>query len=105
MKIERYIWCIAKANKFCAQRVGAKQLNHTELRVIYAIRKLATSTHSTITQLLRQYQNIASENRVSYALKHLREMDLITKTNNTYALSPSGREFLALMRRYFLNIR
>lgn len=105
MKLEKYIFCFTKANKFCAQKVGASALNHTELMVIFAIRKLATSTHSTITQLLRKYQNIASENRVSYALKHLREMDLINKDGSTYALSPSGREYLALIRRYFINIR
>jgi DNA-binding PadR family transcriptional regulator len=105
MKIEKYIFSFPKANKLAAGKVGAQALSPTQLQVIYCIRRIGTATNSTIIQYLRRMQNTANENAVSYALRDLTANGMLEKTGRMYVISPSGREYMARVRQYLVNVR
>lgn len=106
MKIEKYIFCMPKAVKFASRKVGLVSiLSPTNLQVLYAVRRLSLSTNATIIHYLRKMQNTAPENNISASLRDLTAMDLIQRDTHGYSLSPTGREFLSLIRRYLVNVR
>jgi DNA-binding MarR family transcriptional regulator len=104
MKVDKYILCFPKANRWAGGKIGVAPLNPTEQQVLYAIRKLGTSTNTTIIEYLRKLQNVAPESGICNAIKSLTEKQLIERANG-YVLSPAGREYLALIRRYLVNVR
>ena len=105
MKIEKYIFCMNKANKWASSKIGAQALSPTQLQTIYCIRRIGTATNATIIQYLRKMQNNANDNAVSYALRDLTANGMLEKTGRVYNLSHTGREYLALVRRYLVNVR
>ena len=105
MKVDKYIFSFPKANRWASAKVGAPVLTPTQLQVIYAVRRLGTSTNTTVIQYLRKLQNNANENAVSYALRDLTAASLLLKDNRVYSIAPAGREYMALVRRYLINVR
>lgn len=105
MKIEKYIFSFPKANSWAAGKIGAQALSPTQLQVIYTVRRIGTATNATIIQYLRKMQNKANENAVSYALRDLTANGMLEKTGRVYNISPTGREYMALVRRYLVNVR
>ena len=106
MKVDKYILCMPKAIKWATTKLKlTASPSMGQLQILYAIRRLGLSTNATIIQYLRKMQNIAPENIVSNNLKALRELELVEQGEAGYSLSPSGREFLSLIRRYLVNVR
>lgn len=105
MKVDKYIFSFPKANRWAAAKIGVEPLSPTELQVLYAVRRLGTATNSTIIAYLRKMQNKANENAVSYSLRDLSNMGLLVKDNRVYNVSPTGREYMSLIRRYLVNVR
>lgn len=95
-----------KAIKFASRKMDLPSTpSPTDLQVIYAVRRLGLSTNATIKQYLIKMQNTAPDNNISMSLKELRGWNLIEKDAHGYALTPTGREFLSLIRRYLVNVR
>ena len=105
MKIEKYIFNFPKANRWAAAKYKLPALSPTQLQVIYSVKRLGTATNASIIQYLRKQQNTANDNAVSYALRDLTLAGMLLKTNRVYNLSPTGREYISLVRSYLLNIR
>ena len=105
MKIEKYIFCFNKANSWAASKFDLEPLTQTQLQVIYAVRRLNTSTNATIIQYLRKMQNKANDNAISTCLKDLTAMELLERAGKAYNLTYKGREYLAIVRRYLFNVR
>lgn len=105
MKIDKYIFCFTKANQWASAKIGAQALSPTQLQTLYCIRRIGNATNATIIQYLRKMQNKANENAVSYALRDLTANGMLVKTGRTYNISPTGREYMAHVRRYLVNVR
>ena len=109
MKIEKFFLCVDTAIYRASQRTGIPQLNYTQLRFLYGLRRLGTTSQTALADFvfLHRPHVKRADNRSSW--NYLNSLCLlglaIRETHKRYSITPLGREYLSYIRSYLLNKR
>ncbi len=106
MHIEKYIFCLPKALELQQKRqLSSRKLSHTELFVLYACKRLPNATSASIFRYGIKYGAAKYRLAIHRALEFLLSQGLVEKENQSYNMTPEGRDLLSGIRRYLFNMR
>lgn len=108
MKPEKYYLMGDAANYRASRRLGIKPLSDSQLRYLYAIRRLGRSSLKYVTDYVNQYRPhlVTPDVRNSWhTLDDLVNYGLVIREGKYYSISSTGREYLSYLRNYLVNKR
>lgn len=105
MKIEKYVFFLPEALRLAAARLDIRPLTNYDLLVLYILRHYSPITFMGVLRKIQSYYYPASHMSVYRSLDYLKSVELINHSQKSYTLSPLGREYLSLVRRYLLHKR
>ena len=106
MLIDKYIFFLPRANSYTANRLRiTRQLRQHELFCMYAVRKMPKATAASILRYASKANYPLCEIAIYRACKFLEKEGLLQKVVNEFSLSITGREYLALIRKFMVNKR
>jgi len=105
MKIEKVIFHLPEAIRLASVRMDIRPLKTFEVLTLYVIRHYYPITASGILSKIRSFYHPIGNQSAHDALFYLKSVDLIEKSQMSYSISPLGREYLSLVRRYLLHKR
>lgn len=108
MKVDKYIFCFTTANHRASQRTGVVELTHTQLRYLYALRRLGTISQVGLSDYVYSHRPhvVRRDNRSTWnELNVLVQRGLATREKQRYTITQLGREYISYIRHYLLNKR
>jgi hypothetical protein len=108
MKIEKYIFCFGSANHRASKRTGIPPLTNTQLRYLYALRRLGTISQVGLSDYVYGFRThvIRRDNRATWnELDILVRRGLAIREKQRYTITTLGREYISHIRNYLLNKR
>jgi hypothetical protein len=108
MKPEKYYLMGDAANYRASRRIGVRPLSDSQLRYLYASRRLGRSSISHLTGYVNGFRPhvVVPDVRNSWnTLNTLVQLGLLIREGKYYSISSTGREYLSYLRNYLVNKR
>jgi DNA-binding PadR family transcriptional regulator len=105
MKIEKYIFHLPEAMRVASVRMDVRPLKEYEVLVLYVIRHYFPITFMGVLRKIESFYRPIAFQSIHNALHYLKSIGFIEQNLKSYSLSPLGREYLSLVRRYLLHKR
>lgn len=108
MKPEKYYLMGDAANYRASRRLGIRPLNDSQLRYLYASRRLGRSSIGHLTGYVNGFRPhvVIPDSRNSWnILNTLVQCGLLIREGKYYSISSTGREYLSYLRNYLINKR
>lgn len=105
MKIEKVIFHLPEAIRLASVRLGIRPLKQYEVLILYVIRCYHPIATNAIVRKIESFYHPIGNKSVVEGLAYLRTVELIFQSQRSYSISPLGREYLSLVRRYLLHKR
>lgn len=105
MKIEKIVFHLPEAIRLASVRLGIRPLKTYEVTILYVIRCYFPIQTVAIRRKIESFYYPIGHQSVIDGLAYLKSVELINLSQRSYSISPLGREYLSLVRRYLLHKR
>jgi len=105
MKIEKYVFHLPEALRLASVRLGIRPLTENELLILFVVRHFYPITFMAVLRKIESFYRPISYQSIHKGLAYLKSVELINLSQRSYSISPLGREYLSLVRRYLLHKR